>query len=223
MPGATTIAAVLGLAAFSTALAYIVFFRISATAGPSNVMLVTLLIPVSATALGALVLGERLAAHQIAGALVIASALAVIDGRLLGWIVRRVRAARALDERAYAAEAAFVHDSPRRRGIASTARVALMTRRMLLLRAPVRARAVHGSIASLAMASDLRPCVSPPVTTSGRRGHVHHEQPPSTTIGARSDRVCSRRVHDGGPMHAVRYAIRDHRTGWDSGADRIRR
>ena len=37
-------------------------------------MLVTLLIPVSATALGVLVLGERLAPHQIAGALVIASA-----------------------------------------------------------------------------------------------------------------------------------------------------
>lgn len=89
MPGARTIAAVLGLAAFSTALAYIVFFRISATAGPSNVMLVTLLIPVSASALGVFVLGERLAPHQIAGALVIASGLAVIDGRLLGWMSRR--------------------------------------------------------------------------------------------------------------------------------------
>jgi drug/metabolite transporter (DMT)-like permease len=88
VPGATTLAAVLGLAAFSTALAYIVFFRIGATAGPSNVMLVTLLIPVSAVALGALVLGERLAPHQVAGALVIASALAVVDGRLLGWLAR---------------------------------------------------------------------------------------------------------------------------------------
>jgi drug/metabolite transporter (DMT)-like permease len=84
LPGLPAIAAVLGLAALSTALAYIVFFRISATAGPSNVMLVTLLIPVSATALGALVLGERLEPHQILGALVIASALVVIDGRMLG-------------------------------------------------------------------------------------------------------------------------------------------
>ena len=72
LPGATVIAAVLGLAAFSTALAYIVFFRISASAGPSNVMLVTSLIPVSATALGVLVLGERLAPHQIVGASIIA-------------------------------------------------------------------------------------------------------------------------------------------------------
>ena len=89
MPGATAVAAVVGLAAVSTALAYIVFFRISATAGPTNVMLVTLLIPVSATALGTLVLGESLAPRQIAGALVIASGLVVIDGRLLGWLGRR--------------------------------------------------------------------------------------------------------------------------------------
>ena len=89
MPGGSAIAAVLGLAAFSTALAYIVFFRINATAGSTNVMLVTLLIPVTATGLGALVLGERLTLNQIAGALVIASGLVVIDGRLLGWLTRR--------------------------------------------------------------------------------------------------------------------------------------
>jgi drug/metabolite transporter (DMT)-like permease len=49
---------------------------------------VTLLIPVSATALGALVLGERLAGNQVAGALVIASALVVIDGRIFGGSMR---------------------------------------------------------------------------------------------------------------------------------------
>ena len=88
MPGTTAIAAVLGLAAFSTALGYILFFRLNASAGPTNVMLVTLLIPVTATGLGALVLGERLALNQIAGALIIASALVVIDGRLIGWLLR---------------------------------------------------------------------------------------------------------------------------------------
>jgi drug/metabolite transporter (DMT)-like permease len=88
MPGPTAIAAVLGLAAFSTALGYILFFRLNATAGPTNVMLVTLLIPVTATGLGALVLGERLALNQIAGALIIASGLVVIDGRLIGWLLR---------------------------------------------------------------------------------------------------------------------------------------
>jgi drug/metabolite transporter (DMT)-like permease len=88
-PGAPALLAVLGLAVFSTALAYIVFFRISATAGPGNVMLVTLLIPVTATALGVLVLGERLTGNQVAGALVIASGLVVIDGRLMRWLGRR--------------------------------------------------------------------------------------------------------------------------------------
>jgi drug/metabolite transporter (DMT)-like permease len=94
VPGATALGAVLGLAVFSTALAYVVFFRINATAGPTNVMLVTLLIPVTATVLGVLVLGEALASNQVAGALIIASGLVVIDGRLLGWLTRRqVRAA----------------------------------------------------------------------------------------------------------------------------------
>jgi drug/metabolite transporter (DMT)-like permease len=72
----------LGLAVFGTALAYIVFFRISASAGPSNVMLVTLLIPVTATALATLVLGEQIANHQAFGALAIAAGLLVIDGRV---------------------------------------------------------------------------------------------------------------------------------------------
>jgi drug/metabolite transporter (DMT)-like permease len=94
-PSLAAVLAVLGLALFSTALAYIVFFRISATAGPGNVMLVTLLIPVTATALGVLFLGEPLSASQIAGALIIASGLVVIDGRLLrglarvGWVERQ--------------------------------------------------------------------------------------------------------------------------------------
>ena len=57
-PPATS--AVLGLAALSTALAYVVFFRISAAAGPSNVMLVTLLIPVPRRHSARCVLGERL-------------------------------------------------------------------------------------------------------------------------------------------------------------------
>lgn len=84
VPGMPAILAVLALAVFSTALAYIVFFRISASAGPSNVMLVTLLIPVTATALGVLILDEALSANQLAGALIIASGLIVVDGRLLG-------------------------------------------------------------------------------------------------------------------------------------------
>jgi drug/metabolite transporter (DMT)-like permease len=47
-------------------------------------MLVTLLIPVTAILLGYLVLGESLKSHEIAGALVIGSALLLIDGRVFG-------------------------------------------------------------------------------------------------------------------------------------------
>ena len=59
MPGTSTWLAVLGLAALSTALAYIVFFQILRRSGATNVMLVTLLIPVTAILLGYFALGER--------------------------------------------------------------------------------------------------------------------------------------------------------------------
>jgi drug/metabolite transporter (DMT)-like permease len=83
MPGLPTWLAVLGLAALSTALAYIVFFQILRRSGATNVMLVTLLIPVTAILLGYLALGESISLREILGALVIGSALLLIDGRVL--------------------------------------------------------------------------------------------------------------------------------------------
>lgn len=83
MPGVTTWLAAIGLAALSTALAYIVFFQIVRRSGATNVMLVTLLIPVTAILLGVLVLGEAISLREIVGALVIGSALLLIDGRVL--------------------------------------------------------------------------------------------------------------------------------------------
>jgi drug/metabolite transporter (DMT)-like permease len=83
MPGAVTWLTLFGLAALSTALAYIVFFQVLRRSGLTNVMLVTLLIPVTAILLGYLVLGETIALREIIGALVIGSALLVIDGRVL--------------------------------------------------------------------------------------------------------------------------------------------
>ena len=83
MPGVTTWLAVIGLAALSTALAYIVFFQILRRSGSTNVMLVTLLVPVTAILLGYLVLGESISLREIIGALVIGSALLLMDGRVL--------------------------------------------------------------------------------------------------------------------------------------------
>jgi drug/metabolite transporter (DMT)-like permease len=89
VPGAPAILALLSLALISTALAYLVFFRLNASAGPTNVMLVTLLIPVTATFLGVALLNETVTPHQIAGAVIIASGLVVIDGRLMAWLRHR--------------------------------------------------------------------------------------------------------------------------------------
>lgn len=83
MPGPTVWCAVLGAALLSMALAYIVFFRVLATAGATNISLVTFLIPVSAILLDALVLGERLDPRHGVGMALIAAGLAAIDGRIL--------------------------------------------------------------------------------------------------------------------------------------------
>jgi drug/metabolite transporter (DMT)-like permease len=74
--------AILGLALLATALAYILFFRILASAGAVNLMLVTFLIPVSAILLGSAFLGETLAPMDFAGMALIGLGLAAIDGRL---------------------------------------------------------------------------------------------------------------------------------------------
>lgn len=82
-------AALLGLALLSTALAYVLFFRLLATAGAVNTSLVTLPIPGSAIGLGSVVLGERLSGPQIDGMLLIGAALLAIDeGVVRGQLVR---------------------------------------------------------------------------------------------------------------------------------------
>lgn len=83
MPGLPTWGAILGIAALSTALGYILYFRILATAGATNLMLVTFLIPVSAILLGSLALGEHLQPEHFGGMALIGAGLVAIDGRLL--------------------------------------------------------------------------------------------------------------------------------------------
>ncbi|HEY5363226.1 MAG TPA: DMT family transporter [Aestuariivirga sp.] len=75
--------ALIAIAVLSTAVAYLIFFRIIAKAGPSFVALVTMLVPLSAIVLGIVVLGESLSLHEFAGAAIIIAALAIIDGRIL--------------------------------------------------------------------------------------------------------------------------------------------
>ena len=92
-PAAGTWAALAGIALLCTALAYILFFRIMATAGATNAMLVTFLLPVSALLLGWLFLGEPIPMRAYAGMALIGAGLAAIDGRVLRLARVRVPAA----------------------------------------------------------------------------------------------------------------------------------
>lgn len=82
VPSGAAIACVVALAILSTAVAYILFFRLTTLVGPTNTTLVTFLIPPSAIVLGFAVLGERLAPQHVAGVVLIGMGLAAIDGRL---------------------------------------------------------------------------------------------------------------------------------------------
>jgi drug/metabolite transporter (DMT)-like permease len=94
-PSGQAWAALIGLAFFSTAIAYILYFRLLASAGATNSLLVTFLIPVTAILLGTLFLGERLAPRHFAGIALIGLGLAAIDGRLLGMLRRTERSGEA--------------------------------------------------------------------------------------------------------------------------------
>jgi len=83
LPSLTVWGAVAGLALLSTALAYVLYFRILAEAGATNLLLVTFLIPVTAILLGAGFLGERLGLRQAAGMAMIGAGLALIDSRIV--------------------------------------------------------------------------------------------------------------------------------------------
>ncbi|MEO1748027.1 MAG: DMT family transporter, partial [Pseudomonadota bacterium] len=81
-PTVSIVAAMTGLAVLSTALAYIGYFKLLASAGATNLSLVTILVPVSAILLGVTILGEELMSRHIVGFALIALGLALVDGRL---------------------------------------------------------------------------------------------------------------------------------------------
>ena len=82
MPSNGVLLASLALALISTAFAYILYFKILAVAGATNLGLVTFLIPVWATALGIGFLGETISTNQLIGVFLIAVGLSLIDGRI---------------------------------------------------------------------------------------------------------------------------------------------
>lgn len=82
-PSGTTWAALAALALLSTAVAYVLYFRILAAAGATNLLLVTFLTPPAAVLLGGLFLDERLAPQHFGGMSLIALALILADGRFV--------------------------------------------------------------------------------------------------------------------------------------------
>ncbi len=81
MPSQRAWASIIGISIFSTALAYLIFFKILERAGATNANLVTLLIPVTATLLCVAFLGERLELNHIAGMCLIMLGLMIMNTR----------------------------------------------------------------------------------------------------------------------------------------------
>ena len=81
-PGLDVWLSIIGLAVISTALDYVLYFRILATAGATNVLLVTLLVPLSALLFGIVFLGEQIEIRHFIGMGLISIGLLSIDGRV---------------------------------------------------------------------------------------------------------------------------------------------
>jgi drug/metabolite transporter (DMT)-like permease len=86
IPSPAVLCSLLALAVLSTALGYLIYFRILSRAGATNVMLVTFLMPVSTILLGILILGEHVTLRYLAGLAIIAVGLAAIDGRAVNYL-----------------------------------------------------------------------------------------------------------------------------------------
>ena len=84
VPGAVVWGSLIGLELLSKALAWIIFFRLIATAGATNTSRVILLIPVSAILLWVTFLGEHLPMSQLGGMGLIGLGCLALDGRVLG-------------------------------------------------------------------------------------------------------------------------------------------
>jgi drug/metabolite transporter (DMT)-like permease len=83
MPSQKALLATLAMGIFGSALASLCHFTVLKRAGAINAILVTIILPVTPILLGYLFLGEHVSLGAIGGAGIIASALVIIDGRLV--------------------------------------------------------------------------------------------------------------------------------------------
>jgi drug/metabolite transporter (DMT)-like permease len=82
VPSLAVFAALTAIALLSTALGYILYFRILEAAGATNLLLVTFLMPLITILMGSAFLDERLDTRQFAGMALLGAGLALVDGRL---------------------------------------------------------------------------------------------------------------------------------------------
>lgn len=89
MPSPIVIGSVIALATLSTALAYILFFRILKMVGATNTTMVGMLIPVFTMLFAVPILGETISMLKIMGMIVIAIGMMVLDGRPVKALAKR--------------------------------------------------------------------------------------------------------------------------------------
>jgi drug/metabolite transporter (DMT)-like permease len=82
MPSWTVLGAIAGMGLFGSALASLCHYTVLQRAGATNALLVTLIMPLTPILLGGIFLGDRLTPRDMLGALIIAAALLIIDGRV---------------------------------------------------------------------------------------------------------------------------------------------
>lgn len=82
LPGRAAVLSVLALALLSTAAAYLLYFRLLDSVGPTRTLTVTFLVPAFGVLFGALFLDEHLGAGSLAGVALILASLLLVTGLL---------------------------------------------------------------------------------------------------------------------------------------------
>ena len=81
-PSGVVVACVLGLALFSTAIAYLLYFRLIENVGPTSTVTVTFLVPVFGFLFGVLLLGEPFGWGTLVGLGIVLLSVALVTGML---------------------------------------------------------------------------------------------------------------------------------------------
>ncbi len=88
-PSLTVVLCVLGLALLSTAVAYLLYFHLIASVGPTKTLTVTFLVPVFGMLFGVLLLDDPVGIGTFAGMGIILSSVALVTGLRLGRVKER--------------------------------------------------------------------------------------------------------------------------------------